>query len=267
MKLPLEGEMTRQHRILFGATLTGLYTLGLATTTADRVDEDRFMDDVGVPHRYEQLRPYDREYLEKFLNDAEERTQSKEKGVESNGGHGEQCQRIHDSMKSMLAIAEVMAEIKNGAQRAKMVIELDPNDPNPHITVRKLMTGFDEPVGPLPDGSGFMTGKFPLPKDHWLYAPSSEGWDETRDCNPDMPQPVMDNTPENHEAIRRALKYAIRGATMNGKDMDFDPDALILNAIQAFTGRGIGIKLEAHATDGHPLSPVDDNDHPDAAEN
>lgn len=154
--------------------------------------------------------------------------------------HGEQCKRIGEAIKRTLAIADEMTAIKNSATRSVIHIELDPNHDEPHVTVRKLMADFSAPQGPLPDGSGFMVGKFPLPKDHWLYAEGSLGWDEVRDCNPDMPVAILDNTPENQQAVRTALKYAIRAATMNGKDMDFDPDALILTAIQALTGRGVG---------------------------
>lgn len=89
----------------------------------------------------------------------------------------------------------------------------------------------------LPDGSGFFTASFPLPKDHWLYAPSCEGWDNERDCSPDTPLPLLSNN--QREAVEVALKWAIRGATMNGKERDFDPDALMLNAAYAMCGPGI----------------------------
>ena len=34
----------------------------------------------------------------------------------------------------------------------------------------------------LPDGSVFFVGSFPLPKDHWLYAPNCAEWDVRRAC-------------------------------------------------------------------------------------
>ena len=36
--------------------------------------------------------------------------------------------------------------------------------------------------------------------------------------------------------VREAVKYAVRGATMSGKDMDFDPDALVQNALVGLFG-------------------------------
>ncbi len=88
--------------------------------------------------------------------------------------------------------------------------------------------------GPLPDGSGFATMSIPLPKDHWLYAPSCEEWDRERDTSADTPQPIIDNA--QREAVKTAIRWAVRGATMRGQEMDFDPDALVLNAAYALCG-------------------------------
>ena len=38
------------------------------------------------------------------------------------------------------------------------------------------------------------------------------------------------------EQIRRAGKYAVRATTMNGKDTDLDPDALLQNLVVGFLG-------------------------------
>lgn len=43
----------------------------------------------------------------------------------------------------------------------------------------------------LPDGSAFFTASFPLPEDHWIYAPRADGWDSERDCSPDLPLPIL----------------------------------------------------------------------------
>ena len=86
----------------------------------------------------------------------------------------------------------------------------------------------------LPDGSGFFVGSLPLPKDHWLYAPKSDGWDSERDCPSDTPLPILDNS--QREAVTAALRWAVRGATINGTAPDFDPDALVLNAVYALCG-------------------------------
>lgn len=86
----------------------------------------------------------------------------------------------------------------------------------------------------LPDGSAFFVGSLPLPNDHWLYAPSCEQWDAERETSADTPIPIIGN--DQREAVIAAVRYAIRGATMNGKEADFDPDALVLNAAYALCG-------------------------------
>lgn len=85
----------------------------------------------------------------------------------------------------------------------------------------------------LPDGSGFLTASLPLPKDHWIYAPRSE-WDDERDNYAETPKPILG--PQDREAVKTAVRYAIRSATMCGKEIDFDPDALVQNAVYALCG-------------------------------
>ena len=96
----------------------------------------------------------------------------------------------------------------------------------------------------LPDGSAFSTASFPLPKDHWLYAPRGE-WDNERDEYAECPQPILTNA--QRDAVRTATRYAIRGATMCGQDQDFDPDALVLNVCYALCGPANGAVLPADA--------------------
>ena len=82
----------------------------------------------------------------------------------------------------------------------------------------------------LPDGSAFMTASFPLPKTHWLYQPTG---------NPPMTMRIGTADPRRadlQDRVRAAAKYAIKGATMSGKDEDFDPDALIQNLIVGLFG-------------------------------
>jgi hypothetical protein len=86
----------------------------------------------------------------------------------------------------------------------------------------------------LPDGSSFFTMSLPLPKDHWINAPSCKTWDKVRDCMGDAPQPILTHELADHIVV--AMRYAIRGATMNGQTMDFDPDALVQNAVYALCG-------------------------------
>lgn len=100
----------------------------------------------------------------------------------------------------------------------------------------------------LPDGSSFFTASFPLPKDHWLYAPRCPDWDSARDTAADTPYPIVPN--DQREAVITALRWAIRGATMNGTEMDFDPDALALNAAYALCGPCAKTVESSDASDG-----------------
>lgn len=82
----------------------------------------------------------------------------------------------------------------------------------------------------LPDGSGFATAEFPLPKDHWLY--------QSGENVPPMPMRVGTDDPLREivaEQIRQATRYAVRASTMNGRT-DWDPDAVEQNMIVALLG-------------------------------
>ncbi len=85
----------------------------------------------------------------------------------------------------------------------------------------------------LPDRTAFATASWPLPKDHWLYAPRGE-WDNARDEYAECPTPILTNA--HRQAVAAAARYAIRGATMCGQDEDFDPDAMALNMVYALCG-------------------------------
>ena len=97
----------------------------------------------------------------------------------------------------------------------------------------------------LPDGSAFFTASMPLPKEHWLYAPRCEGWDSVRECAPDLPQPILNN---NHRAaVRAAVQYAVRAATVQGTEPCFDPDALVQNACYALCGPANAVRQGVEA--------------------
>lgn len=107
--------------------------------------------------------------------------------------------------------------------------------------------------GPLPDGSGFAIMSMPLKKDHWIYKKADDGFNV-----PPMPfrmggehHAVLSITPclgfpydrhlsmtkkEFADKVREAGRYAVKCATMDGKEMDFDPDALIQNLIVGMLG-------------------------------
>lgn len=83
----------------------------------------------------------------------------------------------------------------------------------------------------LPDGSAFAVVSMPLPSDHWLYAPHNN--------EPPMPYRMGTENPEREvwaRMLREAGRYAVRTATMNGRESDFDPDALVQNLIVGFLG-------------------------------
>lgn len=96
-------------------------------------------------------------------------------------------------------------------------------------------SGAAEPdnVTRLPDGSAFAIASFPLPDSHWLYAPRE--YAEGADVPKELPCPILSHT-EHREAVVAAIRYAVRGATMCGKEPDFDPDALVQNAVYALCG-------------------------------
>lgn len=142
--------------------------------------------------------------------------------------------------------------------------------------VRKLIEDaggtVNEVSGPLPDGSGFMLASFPLSKDHWIYKGTNEdilnGYvrhesygdfnvppmvfkmgakdkaaitigqpdDDPSDAGIPVGRGVTMTKKGFAEAIRAAGRYAVRCSTLNGADMDFDPDALLQNLVVGFLG-------------------------------
>lgn len=94
----------------------------------------------------------------------------------------------------------------------------------------------------LPDGSGAAVMSIPLSKEHWIYEPEGAPF-----VAPPMPfrmgrgESVTINgvTMSRHEVshkIASAARYAVKAATMNGTEMDFDPDALIQNLMVGLFG-------------------------------
>jgi len=88
----------------------------------------------------------------------------------------------------------------------------------------------DEKFVRLPDGSAFGVMTFPLPKDHWL----------TADGQNIPPAPFRIGTGGERERlayyVRGAARYAVRATTMNGKEQDFDPDAMVRNMVVGLLG-------------------------------
>lgn len=83
----------------------------------------------------------------------------------------------------------------------------------------------------LPDGSGVSTMSFPLKRDHWIYQQGQ--YDPPAGMRTFTDDPMREGM---EEAIRAGAEWAIRGTTMSGKDMDFDPDAMVQNLIVGLLG-------------------------------
>ena len=84
-------------------------------------------------------------------------------------------------------------------------------------------------------GPGFMTASFPLPKDHWLYQTDKDGFTPP----PPMPFRLGTDNPKHAELCDKVLaaaRYAIKASTRNGKDEDFDPDAMARNMVVGMFG-------------------------------
>ena len=123
--------------------------------------------------------------------------------------------------------------------------------------IADMVGGKIESVAVLPDGSGAATVSLPLPKDHWIYGyPSVEnhgnGWSFEPSPMPLRMERGAITTITIHrlnkdeirrltkdemaELIRSVGKYAIRASTSNGKENDFDPDAMLQNLVVGFLG-------------------------------
>lgn len=73
---------------------------------------------------------------------------------------------------------------------------------------------------------GFATLSFPLRKDHWIFNEEEEPAPMSMRMGTDNPR-----REEMENRIRMAARYAIRESTRNGKDMNFNPDAMVQNFI------------------------------------
>lgn len=143
-----------------------------------------------------------------------------------------------DSAEDCVAYAALKAEALHGAS----VAAIDPcllGAGGDHTLAEKPPALRPAPVSPdeaptlLPDGSAFAVMTFPLPEDHWLYAPRQ--YDDGADEPSELPQPILSHAEHRH-AVTAAVRYAVRSATNCGAEPDFDPDALVQNAVYALCG-------------------------------
>ena len=114
----------------------------------------------------------------------------------------------------------------------------------------RLIAEQEQQVTVLPDGSAFAVMSWPLPKNHWLYADRQYNKGEYEPV--ELGKPIL--THELRDAVVSAVRYAIRGATNCGKDVDFDPDALVQNAVYALCGP-FGKAYTAPPPQRQPLPP------------
>lgn len=133
------------------------------------------------------------------------------------------------------------------------------NDQVPSIISEIVDAGggvLKECVNDLGDGSGFATASFPLPEDHWLYETTPEGYTP----RPHYPMRAPGQSKARDYLSRMIAEhggqYGVKAATMNGRELDFDPDALVRNIeiglFGVFTADGLN-----GMGDGHLFDPID----------
>lgn len=109
----------------------------------------------------------------------------------------------------------------------------------------------------LPDGSAFAEISFPLPQSHWLYKTTPEGYtpeppmglrcgtlkyiqDTTGQPVPTPPIDVLKIESKYRDVLARhvenAVRYGLKCATRDGKEKDFDPDAVVQSTIVGLFG-------------------------------
>jgi|SRR5882724_3354011 len=148
----------------------------------------------------------------------------------------------------------------------------DDNVPQVLQEIAEACGGKITEVGILPDNSGFATMSMPLREDHWIYQGTNEdilnGYvqqesygrfnvppmllrmgskdkavitigepdEDSNDAGIPIGRGVTVTKRGFSELIKTVGRYAVRCATMNGKEMDFDPDALLQNLVVGFLG-------------------------------
>ena len=112
-------------------------------------------------------------------------------------------------------------------------------------------------TGRLPDGSGYALVSIPLREDHWIYGDATRppmpfrlgthdrvdvtfirrhpDWDSRYGGFPSGAR-VEVSRAYFADCIRVAARHAVKAATMSGKEMDFDPDALVQNMVVGMLG-------------------------------
>lgn len=150
----------------------------------------------------------------------------------------------YDPIACLYTSYDEIKDRKGVMYNGMFIKESDPEYARAHqaIQAERLRTDFKEHLGAtevsevtrLPDGSGCFTASWPLPSDHWIYGRKDGVYDA-----PPMGMRMGMEHPKRAEyetLIRDAARYAVRGATMSGKESDFDPDALVNNMTVGLLG-------------------------------
>jgi len=142
----------------------------------------------------------------------------------------------------------------------------EPIPPPDHVQqIADSVGGTIDECALLPDGSGFATMSMPLPANHWLHAPGDnvppmpfrmgQGEHATIVTFPNRGYPDRSRRmtrQEFAEHIRAAARYALRASTMNGREPDYDPDAVLQNLVVGllgyWTATGLSNDPEANPT-------------------
>ncbi len=112
---------------------------------------------------------------------------------------------------------------------------MENNTPNLISKLADSLEGTLHEVGTLPDGSGFATMSFALREDHWLYETTPEGYTP----NPSYPLLAGKDSKARDfltRLVEQGARYGVKAATMNGREDDFDPDALVRNVQNGLFG-------------------------------
>lgn len=136
------------------------------------------------------------------------------------------CPTAHEERRDLVATTEGWVcpncDYKQGWAHQFMLTEIPPAFPGDDGVADYTI---------LPDGSACGTLSFPLPDGHWLFA---DGHNE-----PPAPYRMGVSDPRRkplEKALLAAAKYAVRATTRNGKDDEWDPDAMVRNFVLGFVG-------------------------------
>ena len=124
-------------------------------------------------------------------------------------------------------------------------------------TIADAIDGTVLEVGIHPDGeSGFATMSSPLPSDHWLYVTDQEGYTPRAHYPMLAGRESMARDFLGKMIVEHGGKHGVKSATSNGRDMDFDPDALVRNVELGLFGLWTDNGLTGNPDDAKLFDPI-----------